>query len=69
MHTEVLGGIRGDLLADLASSIPCSGSYLAGGTALSLQTGWRESFDFVFFMPADFNPSWLLQRLMSEPID
>lgn len=67
MHTEVLGGIRGYLLADLASLIPCSGSYLAGGTALSLQTGWRESFDFDFFTPTDFNPSWLLQRLRTLP--
>lgn len=67
MHAEVLDGFRRVLLFDLATSIPCPGAYLAGGTGLSLQTGWRESFDFDFFTPTDFNPSWLLQRLRALP--
>lgn len=67
MHADILDGFRKDLLSDLASSIPCPGAYLGGGTALSLQTGWRESFDFDFFTPTDFNPSWLLGKLRTLP--
>jgi len=37
--------------------------YLAGGTALALQLGYRESVDFDFFSEKDFNPDDLLKTL------
>ena len=37
--------------------------YLAGGTALALQLGYRESVDFDFFSEKDFNPDELLKSL------
>lgn len=37
--------------------------YLAGGTALALQTGIRESFDFDFFVQTEFDENILIQEL------
>jgi len=37
--------------------------YLAGGTALALQLGHRDSLDFDFFMEEQFDPQKLLQEL------
>ena len=37
--------------------------YLAGGTCLALQIGHRQSFDFDFFIPADFNTSHIINIL------
>ena len=37
--------------------------YLAGGTALALQIGHRDSADFDFFNPASFNTNHLLDQL------
>jgi hypothetical protein len=38
--------------------------YLAGGTSLALQIGHRQSLDFDFFIPADFNTSALINKLV-----
>ena len=37
--------------------------YLAGGTALALQIGHRDSIDFDFFCEKDFDPQTLLKNL------
>jgi len=37
--------------------------YLAGGTALALQIGHRDSVDFDFFSPEDLNTKELFERL------
>jgi len=37
--------------------------YLAGGTALALQIGHRDSVDFDFFIDSDFDTSVLFERL------
>lgn len=43
-----------------------SSAYLAGGTALALQLGHRESYDFDFFTPEDFNEDIFLEKLTRE---
>lgn len=47
--------------------------YLAGGTALALQLGHRDSVDFDFFTDTEFDPSELLRELRTifsaYPID
>ncbi len=40
--------------------------YLAGGTSLVLQLGYRESVDFDFFSEQDFNPEELLNVLKND---
>jgi hypothetical protein len=42
------------------------GFYLAGGTALALQIGHRDSVDFDFFKPDGFDTARLFERLKEE---
>lgn len=42
------------------------GFYLSGGTALALQLGHRESYDFDFFSRDEFNPEEILKSLKSD---
>jgi predicted nucleotidyltransferase component of viral defense system len=37
--------------------------YLAGGTCLALQIGHRQSIDFDFFIPADFETTSIINKL------
>lgn len=53
MHIEILDDKRKDILP-LLSKIE-GGFYLAGGTALALQIGHRDSIDFVFFTDLGFD--------------
>lgn len=47
--------------------LPCSSWYLAGGTALALQVGHRESADLDFFTPQNtFSATGLTRRLAEE---
>jgi len=39
--------------------------YLAGGTGLALQIGHRQSYDFDFFTPADFNTAAIIAKLVT----
>lgn len=39
--------------------------YLAGGTCLALYLGHRQSYDFDFFIPADFDTSQIINILTS----
>lgn len=40
--------------------------YLAGGTALALQLGHRDSVDFDFFTSRDFNPNNLYEKIREK---
>lgn len=63
MHLEILDEHRINLLKSLVGMPETEGFYLAGGTALSLQLGLRESFDFDFFIERRFNSDALLALL------
>lgn len=54
---------RKNLLCELSRNVSIPGMYLAGGTALSLMTGWRESADFDFFTEHPFNADLTGARL------
>ncbi|MBI4136135.1 MAG: nucleotidyl transferase AbiEii/AbiGii toxin family protein [Candidatus Vogelbacteria bacterium] len=63
MHYEILETERRALLPFLTPLK--TGFYLAGGTALALQIGHRESVDFDFFTEKDFAPDQLFQNLQT----
>ncbi|MCD8230829.1 MAG: hypothetical protein LUD14_03235 [Clostridiales bacterium] len=65
-HLEILDSDRIALLHTISSKINLSEYYMAGGTALSLQTGWRESYDFDFFVPESFNAENLYLQLATQ---
>lgn len=50
-------------LALIGESVILKNAYLAGGTALALQLGHRESVDFDFFTTRVFNETAMVQRL------
>jgi len=47
----------------LVDQMPLPGSYLAGGTALALILGHRQSVDLDWFYPHDFDPEQLARQL------
>ena len=63
MHWEVINKNRYDILEKIINKISIKKYYLAGGTALALQTGIRESFDFDFFIQTEFDENLLIQEL------
>lgn len=63
MHWEVIDKNRYDILGKIINKISLKKYYLAGGTALALQTGIRESFDFDFFVQIEFDENLLIQEL------
>ena len=63
MYWNVIDENRKNLLKDLTDSINITNYYMIGGTALSLQMGLRESYDFDFCVPEKFNNEILLQEL------
>ena len=68
MHDEILNA-KQTLILGILNEMPfISDFYLAGGTALALHYGHRESVDFDFFTPSTFNPDDLLNQL-SERCD
>ena len=66
IHNEILDQHRQDLLQRVANFMKDSAFYLAGGTALSLQRGYRKSVDFDFFTPEKFDPAALYYDLRDE---
>ena len=69
MHLDILTPDQQSALAVLARQPVVGTFYLAGGTALALQLGHRESVDFDFFRRETFDPPWLLDQLpTSSPI-
>lgn len=64
IHYEILDEARKSVLPYLGP-IKDMGFYLAGGTALALQFGHRDSVDFDFFIDKDFNTDDLYKNLTS----
>lgn len=65
LHWYTLGEERKAVLKLIAEQNPLPGSYLAGGTALALILGHRQSFDFNWFC-ADYFDSEILARQLSN---
>lgn len=63
MYWNIIDKDRYKLLKDLTETVTILEYYMIGGTALSLQMGLRESFDFDFCVPAQFNNELLLEEL------
>lgn len=63
MHTNILNTRQIKILEILSQLDFIEDFYLAGGTALALQYGHRESVDFDFFTSEDFSPTDLFAKL------
>ena len=63
MHWEIIDNSRYNLLKKITETISLENYYMIGGTALSLQMGLRESFDFDFCVQNIFNNEILLEEL------
>ncbi len=64
LHLEILPEEQLKLFEELSVQTFIADFYLAGGTSLALQIGHRRSIDFDFFIPADFNTSAIIDRLI-----
>ena len=63
MYLNVLPIGHEEVIKKISTYLFIKNFYLAGGTALALQLGYRESIDFDFFSEKDFNPDELLKSL------
>lgn len=63
MNWNIIDKDRYILLKNITEKISIPEFYMIGGTALSIQLGLRESFDFDFCVPNIFNNEILLQEL------
>lgn len=63
MYWNIIDKDRYKLLKDIIETVIIPTYYMIGGTALSLQMGLRESFDFDFCVPTQFNNELLLEEL------
>jgi len=63
LHLEILPAEQLRLFELLAGEPFIKDFYLAGGTGLALYIGHRQSFDFDFFIPADFDTSQIINIL------
>ena len=61
MNEKILCKLQKELWAKISGV--SSSFYLAGGTALALHLGHRESIDFDFFIQEEFSPEKLLKKL------
>ena len=64
-HFEILPEEQLKLFKLLSEELFIKEFYLAGGTCLALYLGHRQSYDFDFFIPADFNTSQIINILTS----
>jgi len=69
MHIEILSEPQKMALTLLGNALSDSDFYMAGGTALSLQVGHRNSVDLDWFIPRLGEPETLLHKLKSFKID
>ena len=65
MYWKVIDDNRYQLLKSITEIVSIPDFYMIGGTALSLQLGLRESYDFDFCVPNPFNNELLLEELGS----
>lgn len=63
LHWSTLEVEQKKLLQLIVEQMPLAGSYLAGGTALALILGHRESVDFDWFSPSNFDSEVLARQL------
>jgi predicted nucleotidyltransferase component of viral defense system len=63
LHLEILPEEQLKLLKLLSGETFIRDFYLAGGTGLALYLGHRQSFDFDFFIPTDFDTSQIVNIL------
>lgn len=63
MYWNIIDKDRYQLLKNIMEIVTIPDFYMIGGTALSLQLGLRESFDFNFCVPIQFNNELLLEEL------
>ncbi len=63
MHWDILDENRIGILRDIVRNVDIGEYYLAGGTALSLQMGLRDSVDFDFFVPGAFDAAALPRQI------
>lgn len=64
LHTNVLPKNQFQLFNILSTQSFIADFYLAGGTGLALQIGHRQSLDFDFFIPRDFNTPDIIKVLV-----
>ena len=65
MNWNVIDGKRFKLLKNITETISMPNFYMIGGTSLSIQLGLRESYDFDFCVPNNFNNEILLNELQN----
>ena len=65
IHTNILTEAQKRILPNLAKALANTDFYMAGGTALALQLGHRQSVDFDWFIPKLGDQEILFQRLKS----
>ena len=65
MYWNIFDENRYKLLKKLSEVVSIDKYYMIGGTALSLQLGLRESYDFDFCVEDEFNNELLLKELKS----
>lgn len=63
MYWNIFDKKRYELLEKIIEKVSIGDFYMIGGTALSLQLGLRESFDFDFCVPTVFNNELLIEEL------
>lgn len=63
MNWNIFDKNRFKLLQKIVETVSLENYYMIGGTALSLQLGLRESYDFDFCVPNHFNNEILLEEL------
>ena len=63
LHFEILPEEQLKFFRLLSEELFIKEFYLAGGTCLALYLGHRQSYDFDFFIPADFNTSQIINIL------
>ena len=65
MYWNIFDKGRYELLKKISEVVSIDNCYMVGGTALSLQLGLRESYDFDFCVKNEFNNEILLEELKS----
>jgi len=68
IQSDILSDVQKKVLPNLAKALVDTDFYLAGGTALALQVGHRQSMDFDWFIPQLGDPEILFNRLKSLDI-